>query len=373
MKYNEIEIVKGVYSIANTKTGNTYVGISKNIYSRWEKHIYDLKNNNHHQHKLQEEFNKYSIDDFDFNILETFNNYKEYIAKQLEDEYILEFRSRGLGFEQLTNKEIGGNYVESNILKNKKIKKYNDKTNENFIIIPKKIILERDYLDSCGDKFTCILTELILSENKQGYVKFSIEDLITTLGIKPRSGEGRMNNQIKNIIEFMVKENILVTDIEINKIRINELIKCKLHVPYETNKDGKPINWFKVNVDDYLKILNDKSKLNKSTLTNIYFYILTRVHRRNAHVENIRIAEVFLENQDDMCGKLDISKATLNLYLNQLRELGLIFYGNMGKMVKNNTIREANNVYALDEEELKDGLNQSLYYWENQGWKLVSK
>lgn len=117
---NKKEIIKGVYSIVNMKTGHTYIGISQNIYERWNRHIYNLKNNKHHQKNLQKEFNKHGIESFDFFILETFNVYVESIVKQLEDYYILDYRNKGLGFGQKTNLEIGENYRNSIAINSKK-------------------------------------------------------------------------------------------------------------------------------------------------------------------------------------------------------------------------------------------------------------
>lgn len=371
MKYNEIKTVKGIYSITNTKTGNTYVGMSKDIYARWGKHINDLKHNNHHQHKLQDEFNKYSIDDFDFKVLEVFNNYQEDIVKQLEDEYILEFRKKGLGFEQLTNKEIGGNYIASNLSKNKK---ENDKCKENFIMIPKGVILDREYSVSYSDKFICILTILFLFENKQSYVKFTIEDLIITSGSKPRGGKNGINNKVKSIIKLMIQNGILECDIDTNKITMNGLIKGKLHMPYEINSIGMAINWFKVDINKYSKILDNKTKKSKFTMTNLYFYILARIIRRNDNFSQANCgAEVFWCSQEEMCNTLNITRQTLNTYLKALSNLGLIYYDNIGKLVKDNTIITPHNVYATNVQELKEGLKQSKFYWENQGWELVNK
>lgn len=72
-----------------------------------------MNNNKHHQKLVQFEFNEYGIENFNFNVLESFNNYIENIAKQLEDDYILKLRKNKSGFKQKTNLEIGENYVRS--------------------------------------------------------------------------------------------------------------------------------------------------------------------------------------------------------------------------------------------------------------------
>lgn len=244
-------------------------------------------------------------------------------------------------------------------------------------MIPKKIIFEKEYVEKYSDKFLYIITELIFSEDKKGFTRFSLEDLIITLGIKPRWGEGRINEQIKSIIELMIENNMLLTNVDMEKTRIDKLIKCKFQMPYDVNNDGKPTNWFKVELNDYLKILNDESKLNKFTLISIYYYILAKIIKRNDGIDNIHItggsAEVYWDNQESISKTLKISRNTFTNYVNKLNELGLIHYGNIGKVTKDGIVRKANNVYATKKDELKYGLEQSKYYWENQGWKLINK
>lgn len=60
----------GIYSITNTLNGHAYIGSAVNISKRWSKHISDLKNNGHHSGHLQNAWNKYGVDCFEFSILE---------------------------------------------------------------------------------------------------------------------------------------------------------------------------------------------------------------------------------------------------------------------------------------------------------------
>lgn len=64
------EIICGIYKITNIITNKVYIGSSKNIYSRWNKHIYDLKNNKHHSTHLQRSWNYYGNENFKFEIIE---------------------------------------------------------------------------------------------------------------------------------------------------------------------------------------------------------------------------------------------------------------------------------------------------------------
>ncbi len=56
----------GIYIIKNLVNGKVYVGSSVNLHRRWVVHKYRLKANKHHSIKLQNSWNKYGSDAFEF-------------------------------------------------------------------------------------------------------------------------------------------------------------------------------------------------------------------------------------------------------------------------------------------------------------------
>lgn len=60
----------GIYCIINIKNGNKYIGSSKNITSRLSKHTALLRHNKHENAHLQNAWNKYGEEYFDFYVLE---------------------------------------------------------------------------------------------------------------------------------------------------------------------------------------------------------------------------------------------------------------------------------------------------------------
>ncbi|TPF17966.1 GIY-YIG nuclease family protein [Priestia megaterium] len=74
----------GIYQIVNVKNGKKYIGSSNNITIRWEQHLNNLKYNTHHSYKLQEEWNKSSINDFHFSILEIVKDKKNLLIREQE-------------------------------------------------------------------------------------------------------------------------------------------------------------------------------------------------------------------------------------------------------------------------------------------------
>ena len=67
---NEGKPVAGIYLITNTETGTQYVGQAVNIRTRWIQHIQELRARKHCNQALQEDFDKYGEDAFDFKVLE---------------------------------------------------------------------------------------------------------------------------------------------------------------------------------------------------------------------------------------------------------------------------------------------------------------
>lgn len=65
------ELNTGIYEIKNTITGKRYIGsAAKTFKKRWNLHKWQLKKNNHHNSHLQNSWNKYGADNFEFKILE---------------------------------------------------------------------------------------------------------------------------------------------------------------------------------------------------------------------------------------------------------------------------------------------------------------
>lgn len=92
-----------VYGIKNKITNKYYIGITNNTKTRFKKHIYTLNTNNHHSRKLQNSFNKYGIDNFEFEILLESNCEREEILNH-EKEFISKYNSYHNGY----NMNLGG-------------------------------------------------------------------------------------------------------------------------------------------------------------------------------------------------------------------------------------------------------------------------
>ena len=62
--------ITGIYKIVNTINGHKYVGSAVDIGSRWYRHKWNLDRNAHHSQKLQNAWNKYGEEVFEFSVIE---------------------------------------------------------------------------------------------------------------------------------------------------------------------------------------------------------------------------------------------------------------------------------------------------------------
>lgn len=64
----------GIYAITNTQTGHRYVGSSKDTDQRWVDHRCDLRGGVHENPRLQNAWNKYGEDTFEFEVIEVLDS-----------------------------------------------------------------------------------------------------------------------------------------------------------------------------------------------------------------------------------------------------------------------------------------------------------
>lgn len=67
---NDDEVICGIYEIVNIKNNKKYIGQSIDIKERWKRHKYELNTKIHFNEHLQNAWDKYGEESFQFNILE---------------------------------------------------------------------------------------------------------------------------------------------------------------------------------------------------------------------------------------------------------------------------------------------------------------
>jgi len=72
----------GIYKITNLKSGKFYIGSSKDIEFRWSEHKKHLNGNYHINKKLQNAWNFYGKENFEFTIVELVSNDETFLLKR---------------------------------------------------------------------------------------------------------------------------------------------------------------------------------------------------------------------------------------------------------------------------------------------------
>ncbi len=96
------EFIVGTYRITNKTNKKVYIGESINIQQRWAKHFYDLTKGEHHNYKLQNDFNKYGLSSFQPEVLKRIH-YSTYIETK---KILLEEEEKQIKHEKSLGKEV---------------------------------------------------------------------------------------------------------------------------------------------------------------------------------------------------------------------------------------------------------------------------
>lgn len=161
----------GVYMIYCTKTHKPYIGQAENLEERKQKHFSHLKIGNHPCVKMQQDYNKYGENSFEFSILEECEKEK---LNHLEDYYILSHNAIRHGYNQ----------KRGNI---KTISEDNFPYYEEFKIDNEDIVIYELENDRCeNDEINCYmcLQTYIYEMNKLYNVKKTISEYINYISDK---------------------------------------------------------------------------------------------------------------------------------------------------------------------------------------------
>lgn len=85
-------IDSGIYYIVNKVNNNFYIGCTTSFYKREKQHFNKLKQNKHHSQYLQNAYNKYGKNNFEFVILDEIENLN--LLYKIESDYIEEYKPK---------------------------------------------------------------------------------------------------------------------------------------------------------------------------------------------------------------------------------------------------------------------------------------
>lgn len=102
--FEHIPTTGGIYQILNTKNGKFYIGSSKNLRKRCKTHFSNLRKNKHKNIILQQAFNKYGIEAFNFNIIEKVEDFNNLINRE---QYYIDTLNPKYNINKIANSSLG--------------------------------------------------------------------------------------------------------------------------------------------------------------------------------------------------------------------------------------------------------------------------
>lgn len=254
--------------------------------------------------------------------------------------------------------------------------------NENFIMLPNNLIW--NYKNSndtmynmFGDKLPYVLSFLVSIRDRRSYSRFTLKYLIENSGNKIDRHKGKNLDKFKELLSLLQTYKYIECNTDLSKVKENDFIVCKVLLDFKTKEvtvqeydetiiENRKTEFFKIDIDEYYRLIENTSKLDTCTLINIYFYIVARLR----HEENK--TTVCYMSFDNILKDLNISKNTLTKYISYLKDNKFVYFDNVGTIEKDDKKLTANNVYALDKDNLKLGLEESKTYYKIEGYTILN-
>lgn len=254
--------------------------------------------------------------------------------------------------------------------------------NDNFIMLPNNLVWSHEDKDKTmynifGYKLPYVLSFLVSIRDRRSISRFTLKYLIESCNYKVDRHKGKNLDKFKELLSLLQTYKYIECDIDLSKVKENDFIVCKVLLDFKTKQvtvqedeetiiENKKTEFFKIDIDEYYRLIESNSKLDTCTLVNIYFYIVARLR----HEDNKAI--VCYMSYDNILEDLSISKNTLNKYLSYLKDNKFICFDNIGTIEKGNKKLTSNNVYSLSEIDLNKGLEESKTYYKIEGYTILN-
>lgn len=240
----------GIYSIINKVNGKIYIGQSKDIDNRWFQHKNSLKKNMHRNKHLQNAYNKYGEDVFEFNIIEEVENEfelnikeKEYIKSHKSNNYLYGYNLTDGGEGCSLNQE-----VKDKISINSRGKNSNLTIDEvRHIKMAMYCLMDRKEICDIFNTNQKVLTQISIGQCFS-YVCEELNNHIHNL-------KQRLIDERNQLILQLFKDGNTITDI-VKKTKYSTSIVEKCIYKYTNSVEAKKDKYKKI-YDDIIKLKNE--------------------------------------------------------------------------------------------------------------------
>ncbi|MBI5996807.1 hypothetical protein [Clostridium perfringens] len=242
-----------------------------------------------------------------------------------------------------------------------------------FIKIPNEMIVgEETLIKKYGDKALIVYIYLENHRTLRDNLYISLSNCIEECGYKQNKHKGKANDQFRKILVGFKEEGIIETDVDLEKVKINDLIHCTMK-----EVDDKFFTIYDCELD---KIIDYEEKEDKLNILKVFADIESRRHKNadNVNPETYSEYEVAFPSYKQMClDTLISSEDSIKKYIEILVKLNIIIVGNNGDRVNIITgeVKRDNNTYALANDRGESSLRGALRLFkqknEEDGWKYT--
>ena len=207
-----------------------------------------------------------------------------------------------------------------------------------------KIIIDK-HKGHKGLRYFLVLAYLQKNKTLLDKVNLTIDNLVIECGYTPDNHPNKTNDDFKSILKQLIDSEQIHTDVNIDKIRSNQFFTLDI----DRNLFHCDKNFVLVNIEEFDKIINNKTKASKSVVWGIYIYI-----KQWIPLDDIQ-AKVAYPSKYGMQKKLGISSnTTVKKAVQDLVDLGMLYeYSERYYENSDGEFEPTNNVFALEENELK--------------------
>lgn len=176
-------------------------------------------------------------------------------------------------------------------------------------------------------------------------VNLTIENLVLGCGYTPDNHINKTNDNFKNILKEFIDTGQIHTDKNIDKIKSNQFFTLDI----DKNLFHCDKNFVLVNIEEFDKIVNNKTQASKSVVWGVYVYIKQFIPLDGNQ------AKVSYPSKYGMQKKLGISSnATVKKAVKDLVNLGMLYeYSERYYENSDGEFEPTNNVFALEKNELR--------------------
>lgn len=200
-------------------------------------------------------------------------------------------------------------------------------------------------------KYFLVLAYLQKNLTLLGRVNLTIDNMITECGYVPERHVNKNNIVFKTIINELISKQYFSSDVDVNTIRNNQMFT--LTMSKTKNIFHADSNFVLLTIEEFDKIVQAKTTTSKSVVWATYIYIKQFIIMDN-NTESV-FAKIGYPSKYGMQKKLGVSsKSTIEKAVKDLVDLKMLYeYTNMVYENEDGDFAPTNNVYALEEKELK--------------------